>query len=44
MLVKLLQRYDNIEALDMTGPLRKALSLTLSPADGVKIRMHRAVS
>lgn len=44
MMVKILQRYDNIEALDMTGPLNKGLSVTLSPGDGVNVRMHRAAS
>jgi cytochrome P450 len=44
VMVKILQRYDNIEALDMTGPLKKAITLTLSPGDGVNVRMHRAAS
>lgn len=43
-MVKILQRYDDIEALDMTSPLKKGLSLTLSPGDGVNVKMHRATS
>jgi hypothetical protein len=41
VIVKLLQRYDKIEALDM-GPLKKGITATLAPADGVKVKMHRA--
>lgn len=44
VLVKVLQRFDRIEALDMTGPLPKALTITLQPGNGVKVRMHRANS
>ncbi|TVY60872.1 Cytochrome P450 52A13, partial [Lachnellula suecica] len=44
VIVKFLQRFDGMEAVDMTGPLKKGLSLTLSPGDGVKVRMHRAAS
>lgn len=44
VMAKILQRYDKIEALDMTGRLRKGLSLTLSPGDGVKVKLHRAAS
>ncbi|EKD19071.1 hypothetical protein MBM_02308 [Drepanopeziza brunnea f. sp. 'multigermtubi' MB_m1] len=43
-MVRVLQRYDVIEALDMTGPLKKGLTITLQPGDGVKVRMHRASS
>jgi hypothetical protein len=42
VVVKFLQRYDKIEALDMVNPLKKGLTLTLSPGDGVKIKMHKA--
>lgn len=44
MVVKMLQRYDNIEALDMTGEIPKAVTLTMAPGNGVKVRMHRATS
>lgn len=44
MMVKILQRYDNIESLDMAGKIPKALTLTMSPGNGVKVRMHRADS
>ncbi|TVY38159.1 Cytochrome P450 [Lachnellula subtilissima] len=44
VMVKMLQRYDNIEALDMTGKIPKALTLTMAPGNGVKVRMHRADS
>lgn len=42
VLVKFLQGYDGLEALDL-GPIRKGLTITLSPAKGVKVRLHRAV-
>ncbi|CZR54184.1 related to n-alkane-inducible cytochrome P450 [Phialocephala subalpina] len=42
VLAKLLQRYDQIEALDMVKPLKKGLAIVLAPGDGVKVRMHRA--
>lgn len=42
MIAKIVQRYDRIEALDMTGQLKKGLAITLRPGHGVKIRMHRA--
>ena len=42
VVVKILQRYDAIEALDMTGKIKKGLSFTLKPGDGVKVKMHRA--
>lgn len=41
VLVKFLQRFDGLEALDM-GPIKKGLTITLSPAKGVKVKMHRA--
>lgn len=41
-LMKFCQRFDKIEALDMTGPLKKGLTIVLSPGDGVKVRLHRA--
>ena len=41
VLVKILQKFDRIEALDM-GPIKKGLTLSLSPANGVKVRLHRA--
>jgi len=43
-MAKFLQRYDKIEAVDMDGPINKGLPLILSPADGVKIKLHRAAS
>lgn len=42
VLTKLLQKYDQIEALDMVKPLNKGLAIVLAPGDGVKVRMHRA--
>jgi hypothetical protein len=39
--VKLLQRYDRIEAVDK-GPIVKQLSMTLVPGGGAKVSMHRA--
>jgi len=45
VLVKILQRYDKIEALDMgLSGIKKDVGLTLSPANGVNIRLHRAGS
>jgi len=44
VVVKMLQRFDGIEALDMVTPLKKGISLTLAPGDGVKVRLHRAAS
>ncbi|RDL38562.1 uncharacterized protein BP5553_02902 [Venustampulla echinocandica] len=44
VIVKMLQRYDKIEALDMTAPLKKSLSLTLAPGNGVKVKLHKAAS
>jgi len=41
VLVKFLQRYDRIEAEDMTSPIKKALTIILAPGD-VKVKMHRA--
>jgi hypothetical protein len=43
VVVKMLQRFDTIKALNK-GPIRKGLSLTLFPLDGVQIKMHRANS
>jgi hypothetical protein len=43
VVVKILQRFDLIEALDK-GPIIKGMSLTLSPLKGTKIKMHRASS
>ncbi|KAG0647858.1 Cytochrome P450-CM2 [Hyphodiscus hymeniophilus] len=43
VVVSILRRFDKIEALHK-GPVRKSLSLTLSPMDGVKVKMHRAVA
>ena len=42
MIAKVLQRYDRIEALDMTGKLKKGLAITLRPGDGVNVKLHRA--
>jgi len=44
VLVRFLQRYDRIEAVDMVSPLKKKLSVILGPAEGQKIRLHRATS
>lgn len=41
VIAKFLQRYDKIEALDMSPP-KKGLSIVLAPGDGVKVKMHRA--
>lgn len=41
-MVRLLQRFDRIEALDMNKEPKKGLSITLAPGDGVKVRLHRA--
>lgn len=42
VLVQLLRRFDKLEALDMTGKIKKGLTIVLSPGDGVKVRLHRA--
>jgi len=39
--IRLLQRYDKIEALD-EGPIPKGITFTLAPANGVRVSMHRA--
>lgn len=44
VLARFLQRYDRIEAVDMVTPPIKKLSVTLGPAEGQKIRLHRATS
>ncbi|KAH9214462.1 cytochrome P450 alkane hydroxylase-like protein [Leptodontidium sp. 2 PMI_412] len=44
VIVRVLQRFDKIEALDMSGPLKKGITITLQPGDGVKVKMHRASS
>jgi cytochrome P450 len=44
VLVRFLQRYDRIEAVDMVSPLKKKLSIILGPAEDQKIRLHRATS
>ncbi|KAH7354752.1 cytochrome P450 alkane hydroxylase-like protein [Rhexocercosporidium sp. MPI-PUGE-AT-0058] len=44
VIVRVLQRFDKIEALDMTRPLKKGITITLQPGDGVKVKMHRASS
>jgi hypothetical protein len=41
VIVKLLQRYDGIEAMDQ-GPIVKQLSMTMAPGGGARVRMHRA--
>lgn len=41
--VRLLQRYDRIETLD-EGPIPKGITFTLAPANGVRVRLHRATS
>jgi hypothetical protein len=43
VIVKILQRFDNIEALDK-GPIVKGMTVTLAPQNGVLIKMHRASS
>jgi hypothetical protein len=43
VVVKILQRFDRLEALDK-GPVRKSVTLALAPGAGVKIKMHRASS
>ncbi|KAH8674572.1 cytochrome P450 [Tricladium varicosporioides] len=42
LIVKLLQRYDKIEPVDPEAPMLKAISLVLSPGNGVNIKLHRA--
>ena len=44
VLVRFLQRYDCIEAVDTVSPLKKKLSIILGPAEDQKIRLHRATS
>lgn len=44
MIVKFLQRFDRIEALDMKGKLDKGLTITLAPGKGVIVKMHKAAS
>jgi cytochrome P450 len=44
VLVRFLQRFERIEALDMAAPLKKKLSVTLAPSPGQGIRFHRASS
>ena len=43
ILVKFLRRFNMMEALD-SDPIRKALTIVLSPANWVKVKLHRAVS
>jgi hypothetical protein len=43
VIVKILQRFDIIEAVDK-GPIVKGMSLTLSPLNGTVIKLHRASS
>lgn len=42
VIARLAQLFDKIEGKDITKPIRKAMSITLSPADGVNIKLHRA--
>ncbi len=43
VLVKLLQRFDKIEAADMKTPIRKSLTIILAPGEnGTRVRMHKA--
>lgn len=42
VLVRLLQKFDRVEAMDMTGKIKKGLAIVLSPGDGVKVRLHKA--
>ena len=44
VLVRFLQRFDRIEAEDMSKRVVKKLAVTLSPAPGQKIKLHRAAS
>ncbi len=44
VVARLLQRYDKIESPDISKPLRKNLTTTLSPSEGVKVKLHRAIS
>jgi hypothetical protein len=41
---RLLQRYDKIKSQDAKKSLKKKLTTLLSPADGVKVRLHSACS
>jgi cytochrome P450 len=40
VLARFLQRFDGLDAVDL-GPIRKGLTITLSPAKGVKVKLHR---
>ncbi len=43
VMVKLLQRFDKIEAADMKSPIQKSLTIILAPGEnGTTVRMHRA--
>lgn len=43
VMVKLLQRYDKIEAMDMKSEIKKSLTIVLAPAPGAAtVRMRRA--
>jgi len=44
VVVRFLQRFDRFEAVDKALPLKKKLAVTLSPAEGQKICLHRATS
>ncbi|KZF23725.1 cytochrome P450 [Xylona heveae TC161] len=42
VVVRILQRFDKIEPVDSSTPIEKFLSLTISPANGVKVRLGLA--
>ncbi|KAM0714911.1 hypothetical protein Q7P37_009376 [Cladosporium fusiforme] len=46
LLVRLLREFDGVEALDKEEMkrMRKGISLTMAPADGVKVRFHKAAA
>jgi hypothetical protein len=42
VIVRFLQRYDKIKCVDVNKPIKKKMTLILSPGDGENIRLHRA--
>ncbi|KAH8820366.1 cytochrome P450 alkane hydroxylase-like protein [Xylogone sp. PMI_703] len=44
VVARFLQRYDKLEYLGPEGRIAKRMGLTVSPKDGVKVRLHRAES
>ncbi|RFU30047.1 hypothetical protein B7463_g6277, partial [Scytalidium lignicola] len=42
VVARFMQRFDKLEYLGSKGRIAKRLTLTLTPKDGVKVRLHRA--